>query len=379
MLDIIVIPYRDEVFVTKYGPIVRDWHIILGLAEQDMVDSITIINRPNPPFLDLIRKKNGKSVLSDVLKEKADKIKFISSLSFDFSWLYKKRLWTVNCYNKIVSEVLSRVDGKSNNTTVVLDFTPMSKMPDKLYTNNGIIYWYDMIDNFSKHNRFRSKEKLAVKEKYKRISGCHNNLSQRVTCVSPGCHNEISNAVVLPNGLVNYNSAKYNSDTQQKFDFGFCGFVTDKFDVDFVKYLCLLNYSVVIWGDVYSQETKIKLESVGAIIKGKFSYQDFPRVFTSFKVGLVPYIKQLSHDESPLKIYEYLRHHAKVISLIKYEVVSDAVHYFESEYPSKDNLDEIISTDFDFNSKDMHSILDSASWTGKIKEFVGGFNLGGEL
>ena len=376
MIDIIVVPYRDESFLTKYGPIVRDWHIILGLAEQACIDKITIVNRPTPPFLDLIRKKNGKTILKSILGDKAAKISFVSSLSFDFSWVYKKRLWTADCYKKTVEDVINDILKNNNKKVILLDFTPMSKMPYELINSKCDLYWYDMIDNFSKHNRFTARERIAVKDKYVTLANELSNYKTYITCVALGCQREINSANILPNGLVDY-CIEETPISHPEYDFGFCGFVTNKFDVEFVKYLCDLGYSVVVWGDIYSTETKKYLMNAGAILKGRFTYKDFNIVFSSFKVGLVPYIKELSHDESPLKIYEYLRHGAAVLSLIEYEVINKHIYYFESGYPTKYEIKKIIENSSGEIYGDVASIIHDASWAFKVTKLIDRFMLDG--
>ena len=73
---------------------------------------------------------------------------------------------------------------------------------------------------------------------------------------------------------------------------------------------------------------------------GGFRYQNLPKICRSFKVGLLPYREDRSHDGSPLKLYEYLRYLRPVISSINYEITDDT-------YIKNYQLNEL--TDEDFN------------------------------
>jgi hypothetical protein len=110
---------------------------------------------------------------------------------------------------------------------------------------------------------------------------------------------------------------------EPKFDFGFIGFVTDKIDIEFIASLSK-SYSVAIYGDFYDRKVKAKLAGLSNVfLLGGFRYQNLPKICRSFKVGLLPYREDRSHDGSPLKLYEYLRYLRPVISSIDYEITDE--------------------------------------------------------
>jgi hypothetical protein len=76
---------------------------------------------------------------------------------------------------------------------------------------------------------------------------------------------------------------------------------------------------------------------------GGFHYDDVPTICNTFKVGLLPYRQEKSHDGSPLKLYEYLRHSRPVLTSIDYELTNDKyiVNYRASNL-DEDTLSEII-------------------------------------
>lgn len=54
----IIIPYRDQYFVNKFGWTVRDLMIIHALNASERVESIIVVNRPVSIYERLISKKN---------------------------------------------------------------------------------------------------------------------------------------------------------------------------------------------------------------------------------------------------------------------------------------------------------------------------------
>jgi hypothetical protein len=90
--------------------------------------------------------------------------------------------------------------------------------------------------------------------------------------------------------------------------------------MDFIKRLAD-NFTVAIYGDFYDQKVKAELESLDNVwLIGGFHYAQLSTICKTFKVGLLPYRQEISHDGSPLKLYEYLRYCKPVLTSIDYEL-----------------------------------------------------------
>lgn len=322
MFDILFIPYRDLYFWHCYGSAVRDLQFLEVLSDNKHVNSITVLNRPVSLYERILNKRKQKF--------NYDSVNVIDVTSFDLLGPLKKRAWTVGCYNEHVDLFVSNYCQHGNNTLLVIDFTPFAIFP--LVQSDRVMYWYDMIDNFTKHNCFSEQEKRLVDLKYQYVAANYHFM----TAVSGAAAHAITkhrmlNFDIVPNGVF---TSKFSDRVQcnkaAEYDFGFVGFVTDKFDVDFVCSLAK-RYSVVVYGEVYDKSVSNKLRSNGVHIKGRFTYNELPRLISSFKIGLLPYLAEKSHDGSPLKLYEYLKNNTPCITSINYEYNSMfIVNYNES-------------------------------------------------
>ena len=92
------------------------------------------------------------------------------------------------------------------------------------------------------------------------------------------------------------------------------------------------------WGFGFKSNQLYKLKNV--FIHGGFHYDDLPSICLSFRVGLLPYLNNMSHDGSPLKLYEYLRYCRPVITSIDYEITD---HKYIINYQSKDFSEKNLS------------------------------------
>lgn len=337
-LKIVILPYRDHFFLEKYGYAVRDLQILKCLESLDCVESISFINRPISIIELLLLKKRYKSTF------KAGKVEYIHSVSTDLFGPLKERLWTVTCYNKILKKTIERLVAcnSSGHKLVFLDFHPLADVTGHDF--EGWFYWYDLIDNFTKHNRFSKKEKRAVSYKYNSLSKC-----DVVTSVNPNAFINVncSNKVTLSNGIFRNNEVIVNRkiiSPDVKFTFGFIGFITNKFDVDFLFSLLEFDtsYTAVIYGEFYDASVKQRLSSHSRIVlKGSFKSDEIRLICSSFEIGLIPYIRELCHDESPLKLYNYLDNSTPCISTVVYELSERVVFYTSNE--SKMRLKEFIN------------------------------------
>jgi hypothetical protein len=242
---------------------------------------------------------------------------------------------------------------------------------------DGWFYWYDFIDNFTKHNRFTKTERRAVQGKYVFVK----KYAQLLTFVSKECLQNVnldkpsrSETRVLTNkvfedlSLGNKRAESYKI-SEELFDFGFIGFVTDKIDIQVIRRLAR-DYTVAIYGDFYDQKVKSKLSALDNVsLLGGFHYGDLPSICGTFKVGLLPYRQEKSHDGSPLKLYEYLRYCRPVLTSIDYELTNEKyiINYRNSEL-NEDTLSQLIQYS---GNEDIAGLLSEEDYFKKpLKEII---------
>ncbi|MFA5993835.1 MAG: glycosyl transferase [Parcubacteria group bacterium] len=328
---LIVIPYRDSYFIKSYGFAVRDTQIIYELQKRNIFSDLIIINRPVSIYERFLTKKK-KSLWPNAIT--------IDTTSIDFFGPLKKRAWTVNCYQDIFQTVLQDLlNAREYEEIVILDFTPMSILPIVESAITKIVYWYDLIDNFTKHNRYDIVEKKLVQEKYNYVNEHYN----AVTGVSSKALEAVGhkNSYLLTNGVFDFGSNSASGSPE--YDFGFVGFVTDKFDTAFVKKLADWGFSVIVHGKIMDKTIQRELEAFGIVCSGVFSYIDIQKVISTFKVGLLPYLYEKSHDESPLKLYEYLKNNKPCLTSINYEISNSFVLNYNDTDIHIEKISELLS------------------------------------
>ncbi len=314
-----VFGYRDQSFWCEYGPIVRDLMMVSALCESEVVDSVTFYNRPvSFPELLLLRKKFSYPPVG------SNKINFISKISKDIFGPLKRRLWVKGAYKDNYQQ---SPGFSSEYINVVLDFLPIGDLPG--WVSGADLYWYDLIDNFKKHNRYTAAEKKHVSQKYQNISEYSGN--KLITGVSASALDEFTNAHVLENAILNLPKV-IKAEQSKMFDFGFMGFISNKFDINAVKKICKLGYSVAIYGDIYDKDTEKELLSVSGVkLFGKFRDTDVDALLSTFNVGLIPYKNELLHDESPLKLYQYLSASKLVLSSFDFDFKHDMFYVYGAD------------------------------------------------
>lgn len=340
-INLIVLNYRGSYFFKKYGPAVRDLQFLLTLAQMDEI-SLTLLERPVSVYERILGKLFPKDIFNDY------SITVKDSTSYDLSRPLRRRLWWNHSITKYVDKMLPELK-QDNAVNIFLDFMPIG-IPS-LDSLNGWYYWYDFIDNFTKHNRFTKTEREAVQEKYLFVK----QYAQLLTFVSEECCRNVNlddpssaNTKIVTNKVYEgppsvSKRESLDSSLNDSYDFGFIGFVTDKLDINFIQKLSC-NYTVAIYGDFYDYKVRAKLSALRNVkLLGGFHYDDVPTICNTFKVGLLPYRQEKSHDGSPLKLYEYLRHSRPVLTSIDYELTNDKyiVNYRASNL-DEDTLSEII-------------------------------------
>jgi hypothetical protein len=299
-----------------------------------------------------------------ISKFDSEKIVTIDKTSFDLIGPLYKRSWFNTCFEEY--DLSSYYD--ENCINVILDFVPMGFQYLKNLKYD--ILWYDLIDNFEKHNRFSLKEKSFVAKKYKWINGNAN----IITGVSEKCLEKFNKSIIMPNaaGVIPWESS-VSVDTPPIYDFGFIGFITDKFDVEFVRILSDLGYKIAIYGEFYDKGLRKKFNSIPNLyIHGAFRHYEIPQIINTFKVGIIPYIQSKLHDESPLKLYQYILHNRPVVTSVNFEIKSEAVTCYQGlNLLEISNLlvEKIHYFEINKNSSKIKEILSEDDyWIGKLEK-----------
>jgi hypothetical protein len=366
-INLVVFCYRGSYFYEKYGPAVRDLQILITLAQMEGV-SVTLLERP----ISVYERMLGKFFPAGVLDEYD--IRVNDKTSFDVFGPLRLRLWWEGSVKSYLSEALPGLR-KEAAVNVFLDFMPIG-IP-KHETLDGWYYWYDFIDNFTKHNRYSEAERQAVQRKYAFVK----DHAQLLTFVSNEClHNVtldqqfgaktsvLTNKVFEDSGSIKKNVELIES-SKEHFDFGFIGFVTNKIDIEFIKRLAG-NFTVAIYGDFYDQKVKARLQSLDNVkLLGGFHYRQLSKICETFKVGLLPYRQEVSHDGSPLKLYEYLRYRKPVLTSIDYELTDEKyIVNYRNGALTDDALEQMIRLS---GNEDVAHLLSDDDYFGKpLREIV---------
>jgi len=374
LYDLLIIPYRDQYFIDQYGWTVRDLMMIKALSKSDRIRKITVINRPVSIYERLTTKKKIK-------KYKDGKIKFLDTTSFDLIGPFQNRGWTEYCYNNIIKNTAESIEFQSSTKLIILDFTPIAKIDYSLFKN--ALIWYDLIDNFIKHNRFSKRQQRLVKKKYRAIE-TDASLITGVTSVALEQFNH-TNKITITNGLLSHSKEESNRSCPT-FAFGFVGFITDKLDVEFL--INLANASserIAIFGQAYDDKIVRILKGVPNIqMFGRFNESQLYEIISKFEIGLIPYREEKSHDGSPIKLYQYINYGVPVISTQNYEdrlIQNKYVRFIQPNDPEsalhflqhirKERKDDSLL----FQNKVSRQIDNSILWSTKIDTILNKFDI----
>jgi len=367
-LNFVVLPYRDRYFLESYGNAVRDLHMIQAVAGHKDVCGVSVFNRPVTLHERLLLRKSAK--VGGLPHGSFPGVNWIDKTDKSPVAPLARRRWVAKAYKRWHEEISAL--RRSDAVNVLLDFTPLAKID---YNSLGFdVVWYDAIDNFTKHNRFSSSEVDLVKDKYLYVS----QNADLITAVSAGALSAFdgsSQRFVLPNGLPRSAEVGIRPCCQDAYDFGFMGFITNKFDVSLIRKLSAMGYRTAIFGQVYDRETAKALASIqGVYLHGAFEYREAAGISTLFKVGLIPYLRSKLHDESPLKLYQYLSWGKPVLSSIGYEISSPFIRvYQEASDADLEDLCRISiqeAQDFGMRAKIYASVDDEFKWEFKIAEMI---------
>lgn len=314
-MQLAIVGYRKLSFARKFGFTVRDLMFLKALEASDNCSRIDWFERPDLPheaLAGLTHQRYGTGG------------KVTPHVGVDLNMAaaaIRGRAWSATSLRAHDNALKTLLPGG-----IILDFHPFYIPP--LETVIGQVYWYDLIDNFEKHNRFSVEERKAVARKYEFVR----KHAKVVTGVTSAAITSFPNSFCIPNKLLQQ-EAMYTDNTPE-FDFGFLGFITDKFDVEFVRRLCDAGHSVLVAGHAYDPRTLEQLKAIPNLTYwGPFTSLDAPKIIAKFYVGLVPYIIEKMHDESPIKFFQYISNGRSAVLPKKFNDIEDDfrdyVHYYD--------------------------------------------------
>lgn len=322
MTRIAILPYRKMGFAREFGFTVRDLMILQILAQLPEIERIDWFERPGLPH-EYFRDK--------IMGIPATNAKIHIHENLDLGLigaLRHRRAWTDQSMKRLETSLKIWCD-ESQDRPILLDFNPFYCPPTDLVKR--CFYWYDLIDTFTKHNRFSDTEKAAVARKYEFVKE-HANLVTGVThaAVKP------FNGEVLANRLLRDTLGETSG--SQEYDLGFLGFITNKFDMDAVRTFAAQGLKILICGHAYDPKVVKALQEIENLTYyGAFKSEDVPRLISKFRVGMVPYRMQLSHDESPIKFFQYIAYGRPAILSAHFNTIEnqfpEAVHYYDASQP----------------------------------------------
>ncbi|MEJ1998150.1 MAG: hypothetical protein P8X76_08360 [Maritimibacter sp.] len=317
MTKVAIISFRRLGFARTFGFTVRDLMILRELIGMEQIERVDWFERPGLPheyLRDLVR---GIPYLGD-------KLRVHGGLDLGLAGALKhRRMWTHHAMKRH-DYGLRDWAREAGSGGILIDFNPFYRPPGDLV--DTVHSWYDLIDNFTKHNLFSEAEKAGVAEKYAFVQG-HTDLITGVTdaAVAP------FNGVTLANRLLP--DALGEIGVTPDFDLGYLGFITDKFDLEGLREFAAQGLKILICGRAYDRAIAGQISAIPNVTyHGPFSAHEAPALIGRFKVGMVPYRRDKRHDESPIKFFQYIAHGRPAILSASFNVIEkdfpEAVHYY---------------------------------------------------
>ncbi len=321
-VDLAIISYRKEAFERRFGCTVRDLMMIRALASLDRVKRVVWFERPDTIQEAVARLFWPRANGSKLRRHKRVDWNMIGQLTM-------RRKWTPRSF-RLNEDGLSMwtADELPECRKVLLDFHPTYQPP--VGGRKGLLYWYDMIDNFTKHNMYDAIERELTSAKYAFVK----DHADVVTGVTRQCIEGFTNARVIANRLLREAWGSPALSDYTEYDLGFLGFITDKFDVAFIRRCASLGLKTLICGHVYHKVTAAQLASIkGVTMHGGFSAADSPALIQKFNVGLIPYLSDRTHDESPIKFFQYILSGKPVLLSRHFNDIEEDFSQYVEYYP----------------------------------------------
>lgn len=330
--DYLIIGYRDWIHAESDGINVRDLQIASRLPKSRYVDKVLFVNRP-VSLAELILRKykwrhsEGETIISTnwmhlTKISHLGEFYVLSIFCLDiFRPLIEKRLWWDTAFKKestleIIRHAKKIIQLKDD---ILLLWTPFA--PSVVDGIDHKIFAHDIIDNFTKHNRVSTKEKIAAKIGYEKIDRKADLISS-VSSIALSSFTTCASKITIPNGVneswLSLSPSRPSDLPTDKKIVGFGGYISDKLDIATLIELALMRPEIqfVILGAAYDKSMIQRMKKVDNILYLGFKrFDTIPEYYYHFDVGLIIYHPNKSHDGDPLKLYEYLSVGTPVASL----------------------------------------------------------------
>jgi hypothetical protein len=317
-----IIPYRKLQFAAQFGFSVRDLMMLQALARMPGVLSIDWLERPDTIHERILGGFRGPPTMEGVTYHSKLDLSLLGPLRERRSWARK----SIGLHKAALCS--APTDDAIN---VILDFNPFFIPPAEAL--EGHFYWYDLIDNFVKHNRYSEADRNHVAAKYAWV----NEHADLITGVSVDSVRSFDKGVVLANRIQRPDAAAASGVAEAshpEFDLGFVGFITDKFDHEFVTGLADRGLKVLVCGKAYDKTVTDILEAhPNVTYRGPYNAQQVNQLVQCFRIGLIPYRIDRLHDESPIKFFHYVTNGRAVMMSRHFNDIesrfADYVHYYD--------------------------------------------------
>lgn len=281
---VIFVPYRSIAQYERRGPCVRDWAIMeiaFGIC-HDLGLPMYVIDRPNfKPWENIF---SPVQPLNRIKQHVSEKQIFHSTIVPPCATLINGRRASAPILERAIKKI-----AKCHKNLLVMDFDPFSiiNLP------GNTTHWFDEIDDFALHPKMPARDRLAFTAKRFHGHAIHTASSLESKYGEP-----MPNWSFTPVGLD-------SNEGEHPYRFGYIGFIDSKIDLNFVQRLAERG-RVGFWGKVLDRRTKKSLSAIpNVFLFGEFNPSETGKIISKFEVGIIPFIPDRIHGNSPIKYYHY--------------------------------------------------------------------------
>lgn len=360
----------------KSGVVNRNYHIVNNLAKDERVNKIISVD-----FLPFTYKRAFKIFLKEhIFNNKRGE--FVYKSLTTQAWQASDKIYVYSTINSVINKnkIIIEIDRliKSQNmqdNLVVFNFNPMHI--DYFDKFNQSLNIFDAVDNWTEHSSY-AKYKNLLQNNYEII----NQKSDLIYSVSQDmCLNfKNSNCIWLPNA-VDYDHFQSNNKAELLNDIkmpiiGFLGILQDRIDIELLIFIAKKNpdKTIVLAGPVWKNFAKEKLKNFTNIIfTGPVKYQDIPKFYNSFSVGIIPYkVNRFTQSTNSMKYYEYLASGIPVVSTNAggIEKFSEVIYSADTYEQFNANIQKAIKSDSQEQRKTRKNFVQNMTWKARANEIL---------
>lgn len=304
---VVFVPYRPIWYYEMLGPCVRDWAAMEAafvLCDQAGIPT-WIIDRPMfPPWRSAPSGRRPLRQISDRVPE--DRIVRQSRVSLPAAFLYSRRA-SAPIIERTLQNIRARYD-----RILILDFDPFGEISAPF----GAVHWFDEIDDFSKHHRIPRRDRQAFLKKRQHSHNIHTASNLKSKEGTP-----------VPNWVFTPITPAPRTDTWL-YEFGYLGYVDNKIDVDLVKRIAARG-KIGIWGKILDRNVRRQLSEIpGVDLMGEYDGGQLQHIMSLFRFGIIPFLVDRIHGNSPIKYYQYSAAHKPCLSTSDFGLVRENLVVF---------------------------------------------------